>query len=174
MSLSYLLGLMHDATERKYTLRFSQKGEDFPLLVRDMIRRLGFSAWIYREGRDRDVYVVEFSKSILICVTPKSESEMADYIRGYFDAEGSVPRDTESRPYIYLAQKDRRDLSQLKSFLTSLGIECGKIHNPSVRVDSDYWRFYIKRKSLPRFAKMIGSSHPRKKHIIKRYSELTE
>jgi len=50
--------------------------------------------------------------------------------------------------------------------LVSFGIHCGKVHNPSHRIDPDYWRFFISRKSHNDFAKIIGSWHPRKEKIL--------
>jgi len=34
-----------------------------------------------------------------------------------------------------MTQKDYRDLHQVREFLADLGLRCGRIHNPSVRVD---------------------------------------
>ncbi|MEE9181776.1 MAG: hypothetical protein V3U33_04335 [candidate division NC10 bacterium] len=76
-------------------------------------------------------------------------------------------------PYVYSAQKDRRDLEEPYAFLVSLGIEVGKMHNPSRRVDPDYWRFYIRRRSLRRFSDLVGSWHPRKSKLLKRTGKAT-
>ncbi|MFP4116598.1 MAG: hypothetical protein ACLFQ8_00465 [Candidatus Aenigmatarchaeota archaeon] len=46
MSQSYLKGILHDATERKYTYRISQKNKDFIEKLAEMIRDLGKKAWI--------------------------------------------------------------------------------------------------------------------------------
>jgi len=109
----YLLGVLHDATERKHTYRVSQKSEEFVETIAEMIRSMGYSAWTYREGRNRDVYVVEFSKTVLDGAPIKTREDKADYVRGYFDAEGSVPKKPGARMYIYLAQKDRKDLEEV-------------------------------------------------------------
>jgi hypothetical protein len=45
------------------------------------------------------------------------------------------------------------------------GISCGALHNPSARVDPDYWRFYILRKSHQDFASVVRPWHPRKRRI---------
>src|SRR6266566_8510155 len=49
-----------------------------------------------------------------------------------------------------------------RSLLCGLKVMCGKIHNPSCQVDPDYWRFFVSRGSIERFAKLVGSWHPRK------------
>ena len=59
-------------------------------------------------------------------------------------------------------KKDRDDLKSLREMLESLGINCGEIHNPSMKVDKNYWRFFLSRKSHRKFMQDIGSWHPRR------------
>jgi hypothetical protein len=127
---------------------------------------MGYSAWTYREGSEREVYVVEFSKTVLDGAAVVTLEDKADYARGYFDAEGGIPKKPGARMYIYLAQKDKEDLEEVCSFLTELGIKCGKLHNPSRRVDPDYWRFFVSSESYTTFAREIGSMHPSKCKIL--------
>ena len=96
----------------------------------------------------------------LILSTP---SEKAAYARGYFDAEGGVPRGAASRFYVQFVQKDLNDLSQVRDVLLELGVSCGRLHNPSVRVAPDYWRFYVAGASHEVFIDVVGSWHPRKR-----------
>ena len=113
------------------------------------------------------MFVVEFSKSVLSGFEITSIQDKADYARGYFDAEGSVPVNGK-RFYAYLCQKDLADLAQVKSYLQELGISCGEIHNPSRTADPDYWRFYVSSKSYADFAGIIGSQHPVKSKILEK------
>ena len=132
-----------------------------------MIEAMGFRAWIYREGKSRELYIVEFSVSILSGFEIISTQDKIDYIRGYFDAEGSVPLNG-SRMYIYFCQKDKQSLLQVKEFLEQLGIICGEIHNPSKKEDPNYWRFFVSCKSYRDFATKIGSKHPIKRKILEK------
>jgi len=77
-----------------------------------------------------------------------------------------VPRNPRARFYIQLVQKDRLSLETLRSFLEDASISCGPLHNPSVRVDPDYWRFYVRSNSHERFVRTVGSWHPRKRRQI--------
>jgi hypothetical protein len=77
-----------------------------------------------------------------------------------------MPKDTESRLYIQFCQKDPESLKAVLEILESWGISCGRIHNPSHRVDPDYWRLYVKARSHERFMKLVGSWHPRKREQI--------
>ena len=130
MSKAYLIGALHDATERTHTYRISQKEKDYVLFVKDMIIEMGCKAWVYREGKTKNVYVVEFSKSVLDGFNVETDQEKIDYIKGYFDAEGSVPKKDGARMYIYFAQKNKEDLEGVQSYLEELGVICGKTHNP--------------------------------------------
>lgn len=167
MTKAYLLGVLHDATVRKTTYRISQKSERFVTFLAEGIRALGGSAWTYREGNNRDVYVVEFSRSFLKNVSIRTKKDKIDYIRGYFDTEGGIAKQAHVRYYIYFAQKDYKDLAEAKGYLEELGIVCGQIHQPSKRVDPEYFRFYISAKSYRDFARIIGSWHPEKKSYLR-------
>jgi hypothetical protein len=131
-------------------------------MISEKLKSFGYRAWVYKEGKNREVYVVEFAKRILFSTDIDSINEKAAYIRGYFDSEGSIPRTLRGRYYIYFAQKDFRDLERVKNYLFDLGIECGKTHNPSRKKDPEYFRFYVLSKSYNDFACRIGSWHPEK------------
>ena len=88
------------------------------------------------------------------------------YVRGFFDAEGGVPH-TSDRFYIQLVQKNLEKIEQIKFVLNELNIESGKIHNPSRRVDPNYWRIFILAKDHKKFASIINSFHPVKAEIFR-------
>lgn len=162
---AYLLGAMHDGTTRPHTLRIGQREEAYVLLLQQLIVDSGGRAWTYREGTRRQLYIVEFSRSFLGTPQLRSRREIIGYVRGYFDAEGGMSSKLE-QPYISFSQKDRSDLRELQTMLEGLDIHCGCIHNPSRRVDPDYWRFYVRRCSHRRFARVISSWHPRKAPLL--------
>jgi hypothetical protein len=166
---AYLLGAAHDATfsARHRTTRFGQSDSRWLDVLRVALSSLGYQSWSYREGASRALWVLETSwqpRAVPICM----ESQVRGYVRGYFDAEGGVPRSPTARMYIQFVQKDRADLEMCRKDLMRLGVSCGKVHNPSVRVDPDYWRFYVPVQSHVAFATAIGSWHPRKREILGR------
>jgi len=63
LTKAYLLGVLHDSTERKTTYRISQKSKKFVKFIAQEIKNLGRKAWDNQENKNRDVYVVEFSKT---------------------------------------------------------------------------------------------------------------
>lgn len=162
MTKTYLLGVLHDSTQRKTTYRVASKSFKFCQYLVKVIEKLGAKAWIYREGKNRDLWIVEFSKSLLKGVEIKSKQDKINYVRGYFDTEGGISRSSKVRYYLYFCQKNLADLMQVKNYLEELGLFCGVIHNPSRKVDPNYWRFFIRTKSYLDFAKIIGSNHPEK------------
>jgi hypothetical protein len=137
-----------------------------------MLALLGHSSWIYQEGRNRnDMYALETSAKFLDVDYDlgrlATDLDRIAYVRGYFDAEGGMPRLIDVRPFqIQLVQKDQNELGGVRDILTKLGIKCGRMHNPSRSVDPDYWRFYISAASVADFARVIGSWHPRKEQLL--------
>jgi intein/homing endonuclease len=162
MTRQYLLGVIHDGTERHTTYRIATNSKAFVEFLQKGIRTLSVGAWIYKEGKSRNLWIVEFSKKILKHVIVKSRKDKIEYIRGYFDAEGGIAKQTFVRYYLYFCQKDKKDLLQVKTYLEDVGIRSGLLHNPSKKVDPNYWRFYISAKSYSDFAQIIGSDHPEK------------
>jgi len=171
---AYLQGALHDGTrsELHHTHRFSQKGTDWLTRLAAILTALGHRSWMYQEGKDRLVFALETSASFLdVEFDPEeldSQLEGIAYVRGYFDAEGGLPQSPDARFYVQLTQKDRVELLKVKTILETLGIACGKMHNPSARVDPDYWRFFVRTKSHLAFAFKIGSWHPIKERILRR------
>jgi hypothetical protein len=164
--LAYLVGASRDAyfSRKHRTTRFAQKDRRRLEVIGLALDRLGYRSWIYREGR-RDLHVLESSWTSDVLVF-RGKRDVTGYIRGYFDAEGGIPHDGSARFYIQLVQRDRRDLDEVRLFCTSLGIACGRMHNPSIKVDPHYWRFYVLSRSHRAFAHIVGSWHPRKRSLF--------
>ena len=170
---AYLLGTLHDGTfSSNERFRISQKGTGWLKGLRKLFHRLGYNSWIYKEGSDRKIYVLETLANFLDFkfdpLRLKEPKEKIGYIRGFFDAEGGIPRDEKARFYIQLVQNDREKLVKIKKLLNDLKIETGKIHNPSRSVDPDYWRMYVLAESQQSFLKKIGTWHPRKLRTLRK------
>lgn len=151
---------------RHRTVRICQREKQYVLFLKELVVQLGARAWTYREDKDRNLYVVEFARSVLQASRIVTRTEKIDYIGGHFDAEGGVLSTSRAEPYLYLAQKNRSDLENLRQLLVQVGIKMRSTHNPSRRVAPEYWRFDVSRKSIGRFISIIGSWHPRKSRIL--------
>jgi len=164
---AYLLGILYDATVRKTTYRVGTKSKEFAKILKSGIETLGNNAWIYKEGKNRNLWIVEFSKSLLKDSEVKSRRDKLDFIRGFFDAEGGIAKSPKVRFYLYFCQKNKKILETLKKYLFEFRIESGIIHNPSRKIDPNYWRFFVSSKSYRDFAKIIESNHPEKFSILR-------
>lgn len=164
---AYLIGALRDGTFSRLhkTIRIAQADIRWLRILQVLIKKLGSGSWIYREGR-RDVWVVETTCRLVRSIEFSSVTERIAFVRGYFDAEGGIPASQMDRFYIQFVQKDRADLDLLRHIVTGLGIRCGRIHNPSARVDPNYWRFYVLSISHEDFIRRIGSWHPRKRPLL--------
>ena len=170
---AYLLGALHDGTySSNKRFRISQKGTEWLKILQKFFNQLGYNSWIYREGKDRKVYVLETLADFLdFKFNPlqlNKKKEKISYIRGFFDSEGGIPQDSKVRFYIQLVQNDKEKIEKLKKILSNLRIETGKIHNPSRMVNSNYWRMYILANSQRKFVKVIKSWHPKKIKVLKK------
>ncbi len=134
----YLLGAFRDGTFNRLhnTIRIAQSDIRWLRVLRVLFWKLGSQSWIYREG-DRNVWVVEMSCHLEHVHGFHGLREQTAFVRGYFDAEGGMPTRSSDRFYIQIAQKNHADLEQVREILVNLGIRCGRIHNPSARVDPD-------------------------------------
>jgi hypothetical protein len=122
---------------------------------------------MYREGKSRRFWVLETSAKWLVeQPAASSQEERRAYARGYFDAEGGIPRDASARFYIQFVQKDRADIANLQGILEDEGITCGKLHRPSRLADHPVWRFYVAAASQRDFVSRVGSWHPRKRSLL--------
>ncbi|MGH2362159.1 MAG: LAGLIDADG family homing endonuclease [bacterium] len=164
---AYLCGASRDGTFNQLhrTLRISQADVRWLRILQCLLRKLGKRSWMYREG-NRNVWVIETTWRPESPEVVRSSGEAAAFVRGYFDAEGGVPAEGRARFYIQFVQKNHADLTHPRDLLTRIGVRCGRIHNPSVRRDPDYWRFYVLATSHRSFIQTVGSWHPRKRILL--------
>lgn len=165
---AYLLGALHDGTVSRLhrTVRIAQADVRWLHVLQVLFRKLGARSWIYREGSTRQVWIVESTYRVGDSPPPQTVEGQLSFVRGYFDAEGGIPNRPGDRFYIQLTQRDRNDLERVRATLVRQGIQCGTLHNPSARVDPDYWRFYVRTSSHMEFIQRVGSWHPRKRVIL--------
>jgi hypothetical protein len=166
---AYLQGALCDGTASALhrTHRIGQSDPRWLLTIRMILGALGHRSWIYREGRSRRFWVLETTAPFLskhYDPLPLAGSRSAlGYVRGYFDADGGMPRDPNARLYLQFVQRDRESLERVVSLLHSWRIACGRVHNPSPRVDPNYWRVYVLSSCHERFLSLVGSWHPSKR-----------
>jgi hypothetical protein len=164
---AYLQGAARDGTFNRVhrTLRICQADVRWLTVLKRLLARLGKRSWWYREGT-RNVWVIETTCRPESPETIRTRGEAAAFVRGYFDAEGGVPANARDRFYVQFVQKNHVDLLRTRDLLGLLGVQCGRIHNPSVRQDPGYWRFYVLATSHRQFIQAVGSWHARKRPLL--------
>ena len=193
--LAYLLGAFRDATidERKgknYEIKIAQKNKKWLQLIQKLLKnefkkegsitRHMKGYWILRiNGKEIVNKIKEISEMKIPQEnwnTPsrifKSGSEIkVSYIKGFFDAEGGLPKKItkKSQKYIIFSQKNKESLEFIRKTLNELDIK-----PTNLTICGGVWEFRItKRKSIVKFIETIGSLHPDKKEklrILKRVS----
>ena len=172
VAIAYLQGALGDGTFNTlhHTYRIGQKEIEWLERLQQLLSVVGYRSWMYREGQTRAFHILETTAKVLSQVfnpeTLNTEAEQIAYIRGYFDAEGGIPQRGDARFYVQFVQKNRRSLERVRRLLEGLEIACGQLHNPSVRVDPHYWRFFVRAQSHRGFIQTIGSWHPRKAALL--------
>jgi intein/homing endonuclease len=113
---AYLSGAQRDGTYSRIhrTLRISQSDIRWLHVLQDLFLKLGSRSWVYREGK-RNVWVVE-TTCRLAEARFSNPREKSAFVRGYFDAEGGIPRNRDARFYVQFVQKNRGDLERVQSF----------------------------------------------------------
>lgn len=168
--LAYVQGAMHDGSlNKRNRVRIVQRYKVWLEKIHNLLETIGIRSWMYHEGKTRNLYVLEtVSRELNFEFDPsrlRKKREQIMYLRGFFDAEGGIPRNGK-KFYIQLAQKDYEKMNAVKRILKKVGIESGKIHNPSKRIDPHYWRIFISIKHHQLFAEIINSWHPIKSKIF--------
>ena len=168
---AYFLGALHDGTfssNKRY--RICQKSIKWLKILKGLLKNIGYNSWIYKEGKNRNVYILETLAAFMdFKFNPlklKTNKEKMAYIKGFFDAEGGIPKNFRDRFYIQLCQKDRNKIVKIKKILENFGIKTGKIHNPSADKNPYYWRLYVLAESHKDFIRLIGSYHPDKRKLL--------
>jgi hypothetical protein len=58
--LAYVHGAMHDGSLNKQKrVRIAQRNRDWLEMICDLLRAVGIHSWIYREGKNRNLYILE-------------------------------------------------------------------------------------------------------------------
>ena len=178
---AYLLGALRDGTAdiregKNYEIKIAQKETEWLRLLQRLFER-NFRAKgnITRHVNGTDILRIngkDVVKNILEISEMKTPQEFWDtptvikgqsleiqihYLRGFFDAEGGLPKNpwTAKQKYLSFSQKNRGSLEFLREVLTR------KEFNPTnITFCGNVWEFRLTRKKdLFLFSKNIGSLH---------------
>lgn len=187
--LAYLQGAIHDGclvkrtTTKRYDIQFYQKNKDW--LEKSVIPRLSkFGIETPVRGPWKGCYYLKFGNKRLYIELERNYDKLPEklemkleFIRGFWDAEGSCPhvekyiRGERKRgkipPQIGFHQNgDKRILTEIREVLMEVGIECSKIDGPlsrPVNKKPEYRFFIYSVGRIKKFFNLIGTEHPDKK-----------
>ena len=162
--IAYMHGAIHDGyiytgKSKGKVAVFTQKNKTWLENIKGIIEENNGKAWIFPQ---RDIHVLETKFGSLF--QPRmlsSNKEKLEYISGFFDAEGGIPKDLQARFYIQFVQKSKKELQEVADILGEFGIECGKLHQYDEK--SKCWRFFVKSNSWLKCIELLNSRHPEKR-----------
>ncbi len=180
--LAYLLGALRDATTdirkgKNYELKIGQKDVRWLLYLQKLFKELfGDGGNISPHG---DYLILRITnKAVVLKIVEISEIEVPqntwdtpsllhtapeaakiDYVRGFWDAEGGLPKTTK-QTYISFDQKNRSALEFIRDILITKGF-----HPTRITLTGKCWQFRLTRKmELARYFQEIGTAHPEKRY----------
>ncbi|AHF79574.1 LAGLIDADG family homing endonuclease [Thermococcus paralvinellae] len=170
------------------TVYFTNDDSTLILTVYNYLRKLGLNPTIRNSHKGKsakEVYVcsIEFysllealgiaTKSAEKVVPPQlfgaRLSDIVAFLRGYFDAEGTVDR---KRPKITVVSASKELIKGIQHLLLRLGVK-SQLHatkaratNGKMKETKTYYRLFITGEDVIKFAKNIGFSIERKKELL--------
>ncbi len=196
--IAYLIGALRDGNitsipkEGIYRIRFYQKSKRWlELLAGILERNFGRKASFYFDERhgvwclsitSKKVFqelskLAEFNGDQSTWLTPTwisngSGELKAAYVRGFFDAEGSInsfEKTTLDVPEkdirIYLAQANQGVLGEIREIVSEFGIRCGRVCGPYVKKGSETRMYALMvhgSEQVLKFYDSFNSAHPDK------------
>lgn len=183
--LAYLVGVLRDGSvtieySNEYCCVFYSKYKESLIVVRDYLKKI-FDIEAEIVNNKENLYMVRVRAKtlymffkLLFEITPNQKNwntpsliKQSDnsvkkyYIRGFWDAEGGYPHLEVNRKFtkknleVKFSQKNKESLDFIKVFLNSIGIKTGNVY-----WNKDTHVLKITQSYIPKFQKLIGSSHP--------------
>tara|TARA_Y100000310_G_scaffold285492_1_gene308986 strand:+ start:507 stop:1061 length:555 start_codon:yes stop_codon:yes gene_type:complete len=175
--IAYLHGALHDGyvytgKSKGKVAVITQKNREWLVRIQRIIELLNTRSWIFQQ---RDIHILETKLPELlkpINVSSLKHKDALEYVAGFFDAEGGIPKNPtkSSTVYIQFVQKNKTKLEEIVKILEKSGIKCGKVHQYDKK-KSGCWRFFINRESHLKFIETITSRHPEKQERLRLFAD---
>jgi hypothetical protein len=168
--IAYLHGAIHDGyvysgkSKGKIAV-ITQKNRKWLENIKGIIEENDGKAWIFPQ---RDIHILETKFTRLLQKRELSgRKEKLEYVSGFFDAEGGIPKKLDARFYVQFVQKSKKELKEVADILEESGIKCGRLHQYDKK--SKCWRFFVKAGSYLKFIELIKSRHPEKQERLESF-----
>lgn len=187
--VAYILGALRDATadvriEKNYEIKIAQKETKWLKFLQKLFQRnFGANGRITKHVNGTEILRIS-GKNVVNRILEISEMKIPqefwntppiikkqpleiqrDYIRGFFDAEGGLPKDPANakQKYLSFSQKNRESLEFVRDALLKLNF------NPTnITFCGNVWEFRLTRKrDFVIFYKTIGSWHSDRERRLK-------
>jgi intein-encoded DNA endonuclease-like protein len=190
LDIAYILGSLRDATfdireAKNYEIKMAQKDDEWLLWMQKLIsRNFGISGKISKHINGTKILRINGKKVVqeLLRIsemkipqenwdTPNiikqqtSNKILLNYLRGFFDAEGGLPKDplNAKQKYICFSQKNKESLILVREILIR-----NKFRPTNVTFCGGVWEFRLARKNdMIKFCDVVGSSHGNKRKRLK-------
>ena len=186
---AYLLGALRDASVdvrkgKNYEIKIAQKNRKWLEILQKIIsKKFGYEGKITKHRGN--YYILRITRKTVVekiielaeITTPQSRWNtpviikkqpleiQKEYVKGFFDAEGGLPKNPKKWKYISFDQKIKEPLEFVRSILLKLGFK-----PTNLTLTSNVWQFRLTRKNdIINFTLQIGSLHPdkiKKLHLL--------
>ena len=187
--VAYLLGALRDSTidirkGKNYEIKIAQKESEWLSVLQGIfLRHFNNAGRITQHSKDAKILritgkettykILEISQMKVPQVTWKTpkiiqeqkNSVQLQYLRGFFDAEGGLPRNPETakQKYISFSQKNKESLQFLRALLINNGFR-----PTNLTICGGVWEFRLTRKNdMANFSIKVGSLHKDKQWKLK-------
>ena len=174
-ALAYLIGALGDGTlyvtsDGHYVVEYGQKDVRWLEVIREKAGCLGYTTHIVRHKSNywkakiysRELYMtlLEVKSRLRDVVSALDMRLFVAYVRGLFDAEGTITRHYRKAVRIRIAQKNAELLTTIARRLREMGIDST---DPFLSDKHGTYVIQISHRSVKRFMDSVGTEHPSKK-----------
>jgi len=180
--LAYLLGALRDASTdirvgKNYEVKIGQKDVSWLQLLQSIFKelfdyggnisphgeysilRLTKKTVVHRIVEVSEIEVPQHTWNTPSIIPTLPEASQIDYVRGFWDAEGGLPKTTD-QTYISFDQMNRPALEFIRNILVTKGF-----HPTNITLTGKCWQFRLTRKKeLARYFQEIGTFHSEKRN----------
>lgn len=174
-AFAYLIGALGDGTlyttsDGHYVVEYGQKDIRWLKVIEQKVGCLGYTTHIIKHKSrywkakiySKELYTAlsEVKSRLRDVITALDARLFVAYLRGLFDAEGTITRHYRKTVRIRIAQKDAELLAIVAKRLRELGIDST---DPFPSDKHGTYVIQIPHRSVKQFMNLVGTEHPSKK-----------
>ena len=172
-SLWYLVGALGDGTmyhdDGKYVIEYGQKDVSWlKYSIGLRLEKLGAKPhlvkhktyyWKIKTYNKALYYELSSRWKALHMTLPVERNHVVKFIRGLFDAEGTISKQDRQRVYVRISQKDKKLLESVAEMLYKLDIKTTRVF---VSDKHGTYALQVSNSYVKKFVEIVGTDHPLK------------